>query len=77
MIAGRPNAPGAGGVDAFNNQIRGVASSEGIPLVDINQAFGGNVSSLIGADGLHPNQTGMNFIADTFSDAVQAVFGLP
>jgi lysophospholipase L1-like esterase len=77
MIAGRPNAQGAAGVDAFNTQLRGVAASEGIPLVDIHQAFGASAPSLIGSDGLHPNQAGMNLIADTFSDAVQAVFGVP
>ncbi|PYR08973.1 MAG: hypothetical protein DMF99_17215 [Acidobacteria bacterium] len=52
-------------VPGFNDQIRLLASSEGVTLVDIHQAFNNDLS-LIGADGLHPNANGYHKIADTF-----------
>ena len=51
-------------VPGFNDQIRLLASSEGVTLVDIYQAFNNDLS-LIGADGLHPNANGYHKIADT------------
>ena len=52
-------------VPGFNDQIRLLASSEGVTLVDIYQAFNNDLS-LIGSDGLHPNANGYHRIADTF-----------
>ena len=52
-------------VPGFNDQIRLLASSEGVTLVDIYQAFNNDLS-LIGPDGLHPNANGYHRIADTF-----------
>jgi lysophospholipase L1-like esterase len=52
-------------VGTLNDQIRSLAFQEGITLVDINQAFGNNLS-LLGVDGLHPNANGYALIADTF-----------
>ena len=49
----------------LNDQIRTLAFQEGITLVDINQAFGANLS-LLSADGLHPNASGYALIAETF-----------
>jgi lysophospholipase L1-like esterase len=58
-------------VPVLNDQIRSVAFQEGVPLVDINQAFGGNLS-LLSSDGLHPNADGYARIADTFFLAIRA-----
>jgi lysophospholipase L1-like esterase len=58
-------------VPAFNSGIRGLALDEGIPLVDVNAAFGGNLT-LLGADGLHPTAAGYQVIAGAFADAIKS-----
>ncbi len=58
-------------VAGFNDQIRGVASGEGIPLVDIYAAFNGTAAPYIGPDGLHPNDAGYQKIGETFFNAVK------
>ncbi len=55
-----------------NDQIRGMAAAEGVPLVDLYQAFGGQTSTLLGIDGLHPTEAGYQRMANTFFDAIQA-----
>ena len=55
---------------AANTQIRSLASSEGVPLVDMYQAFSGQVDTLLGADGLHPSETGYQKMADLFYAAI-------
>jgi lysophospholipase L1-like esterase len=62
---------GAELVPGFNDRIRSVAAAENIPLVDVNQAFGGNLA-LLSADGVHPNPEGYRKIADTFFKAIQS-----
>ena len=71
--------PGADGRPAgyklvvpYNNMIRALAGTESVPLVDIYGAFGTNAASLIGFDGLHPNATGYQLIADTFFASIKA-----
>jgi lysophospholipase L1-like esterase len=59
-------------VAGFDDQIRGVAASEGIPLVDIYAAFNGTAAPYIGPDGLHPNDAGYQKIGETFFNAVKA-----
>jgi lysophospholipase L1-like esterase len=55
----------AGLVAPFNDQVRTLAISKNVPLVDVYAAFGGDLS-LLGNDGLHPTATGYHRIADTF-----------
>ncbi len=55
-----------------NDRIRSMASAEGAILVDLHQAFGNQTSTLLGIDGLHPNETGYQRMASTFFDAIQA-----
>jgi lysophospholipase L1-like esterase len=57
-------------VPPFNDQVRALAASKGVPLVDVYLAFNGNLS-LIGPDGLHPNAAGYQLIADTFFAAIK------
>ncbi len=57
-------------VVAANSQIRSLASAEGVPLVDVYQAFSGQVDTLLGADGLHPSEAGYQKMADLFYTAI-------
>lgn len=57
-------------VDALNDEIRRLAAREGVTLVDVHQAFAGNLS-LLSEDGLHPNAEGFARIADTFFQALR------
>jgi lysophospholipase L1-like esterase len=54
-----------------NDLIRGVAISERATLVDLHQAFVGMESTLLGVDGLHPNEAGYDRMAQTFFDAIR------
>ena len=67
---------GYGQVNGMNDQIRTLASVEGVTLVDVNQAFNGNLA-LIGPDGLHPNAGGYAKIADTFFNAITQTLEVP
>jgi len=55
----------AGLVASFNDQVRTLAISKNVPLVDVYAAFGGDLS-LLGSDGLHPTAAGYHRIAETF-----------
>ena len=65
-----PRGLGASLVAGFNDQVAGLAVSEGVPLVDVYKAFNGDLT-LIGPDGLHPNAQGYKLIADTFLAAIE------
>jgi lysophospholipase L1-like esterase len=54
-----------------NNQIRAIAATEGAVLVDMYQVFAGQTSTLLSLDGLHPNETGYQRMAETFFDAIR------
>ena len=54
-----------------NDQIRSLAASQGVTLVDLYQVFHGMEGTLIGADGLHPTEAGYQTIAQTFFDAIR------
>lgn len=68
-----PRCRGAGAplVPGYNDRVRGLAASEALPLVDVYEAFGGDLT-LISTDGLHPNAAGYQRIADTFFAAIKA-----
>ena len=55
---------------AANTQIRALAQSENVPLVDMYPAFSGSLTTLLGADGLHPSEAGYQKMADVFYDAI-------
>ena len=68
--AGSRGRLGYAAVPPLNDQIRLLASSEGVTLVDVYLAFNGNLT-LLGNDGLHPNAAGYELIARTFFTALR------
>jgi lysophospholipase L1-like esterase len=64
-------------VAPMNDAIRAVASTENVPLVDVNAALSTDVQQYIGADGLHPTLTGAEKIAETFFDAIKQTLETP
>ena len=59
-------------VPTYNGMVRAAATAEGIPLVDVYTAYGSDAPTLIGFDGLHPNPSGYQRIADTFFAAIKS-----
>ena len=57
-------------VSGFNDNVRALATAEGVTLVDVYQGFGGNFA-LLGPDGLHPAAEGYAKIADLFFTAIK------
>jgi lysophospholipase L1-like esterase len=62
---------GAELVPGFNTQVRALAASENVTLVDVYAALVSDVPTYIGWDGLHPTVQGYAKIADTFFAAVK------
>jgi lysophospholipase L1-like esterase len=57
---------------SYNDGIKTIAATEGATLVDVFSAFRGDVTTLIGPDGLHPTAAGYQVIATAFFNAIQA-----
>lgn len=72
MVPGRPRALAWSLVPEMNANIRNVAGSEGVTLVDIEAGFGTAFDQYIGFDGLHPSETGYAKIADLFFSAIKS-----
>jgi len=64
-------------IDAANVEIRALASREGVYLVDAYAAMVGQVSTLIGGDGLHPTAQGFAVLAQTFFNVIKDKLELP
>jgi lysophospholipase L1-like esterase len=62
---------GAALVVPYNTALKVVAAQESVTLVDVYQAFGGDVTTLIDCDGLHPTSAGYDVIAEAFFRAIQ------
>jgi lysophospholipase L1-like esterase len=80
LLPQRPGGLRAGSptlISPANDQIRLLAASEGVTLVDLYQAFGGSPDPWIDADGLHPNVAGYQKIAATFFDAIRGRLETP
>jgi len=72
MVPGLLRSLGAALVPAFNDQIRALAASQGVTLVDVYNALNVAPTQYIGFDGLHPNADGYALIADTFFNSLKA-----
>lgn len=59
-------------IEDANVQIRALAASENVYLVDAYQAFASKTATLIGGDGLHPTEEGYQVLANTFFDVIKA-----
>jgi lysophospholipase L1-like esterase len=70
--AGR-RGEGAGLVTMLNDRIVQIGGAENLTIVDVYTAFNGNLS-LLGDDGLHPNESGYGVIADAFFAAIKNAF---
>lgn len=73
-IPGRLRSQPADTLLLFNDAVRALAASEGAVLVDLHQAMLPNVLTLIGVDGLHPNEAGYARMAELFGLAIRAEF---
>lgn len=58
-------------IQAFNDLLRDVARGEQAVLVDVYSALLPDVNNSIGADGLHPTESGYRKIAETFFTAIR------
>src|SRR5262249_15925297 len=58
-------------IASANDRIKAMAATEGALLVDLYQAFDGMTGTLLGPDGLHPNEAGYDTIAQTFFNAIR------
>jgi lysophospholipase L1-like esterase len=67
--AGRRGS-GARLVPSLNDRIYQVGAAENLAIVDVYEAFNGNLT-LLGDDGLHPNAAGYQVIAKAFADAIR------
>lgn len=84
LLPQRPNAcrgydfcDGTNDTVATNTRIRTMVTAEGATLVDLYPAFDGQTSTLIGLDGLHPNEAGYQKMADLFFEAIRLRLELP
>ncbi len=71
----RSFAPGFDLLNDYNNDIRALATTPGVTLVDVFAALSTNVDSYISSnDGFHPTVAGHNKIGETFFNAIVARF---
>jgi len=56
---------------AYNATLRAMAQQEGIVFVDLYNAMLADAATLIGTDGLHPNEAGYRRIAELFFTAIR------
>jgi lysophospholipase L1-like esterase len=68
---------GAGLVPAFDDQVRSLAASENVPLVDVYQTLNADIGKFIGPDGLHPSIAGYAKIADLFFASITQTLEAP
>ena len=64
-------------VQPFNDQLKSMAFSENVPVVDVYDALNSDVARYIGPDGLHPTVQGYAKIADTFFAAIMKTLEVP
>jgi lysophospholipase L1-like esterase len=72
----QPRGVEYGEVPPFNDQVRALAAAKDVTLVDVYNAFNGDLT-LIGNDGLHPTAAGYHLIADTFFASIRQVLEAP
>ena len=68
---------GAALVVPFNTAVKSMAATESVAVADVYQAFNGDVTTLIGSDGLHPTAAGYQVVADTFFGVIKQTIETP
>ena len=72
QVAGRPRGhTPVGELLNYNNTLQLMSQQEGVVYVDLYNAMLPEAASVIGADGLHPNEAGYRFIAQLFFEAIR------
>ena len=75
--AGGSRAGALAVIPEANAQIRLLAQGEHVTLVDLYDGFGGSPDPYIDVDGLHPNESGYQKIAQLFFNAIQSNLEVP
>ena len=70
-------AGGYAQLPSYNLGLQAIASSEGVGFVDVFTQFHGDVTTLIGPDGLHPTAAGYRVMADAFFNAIKNAYEVP
>jgi lysophospholipase L1-like esterase len=76
-VSGGFRALGWSLVAPFNDQLRALAASEGVPLVDVYAALNTDPARYVGFDGLHLTADGYAMVADTFFTALKNTLERP
>jgi lysophospholipase L1-like esterase len=58
----------------FNDRVRVLAQTRGVPLADVYAAINADLPRLLGVDDLHPTAQGYQVIADTFANTIRVSF---
>ena len=78
QVAGRPRATTpASELLAYNTTLQLMSQQEGAVYVDLYNPMLADAPSVIGSDGLHPNETGYRFIAQLFFEAIRRELEVP
>ncbi|MFN7978475.1 MAG: SGNH/GDSL hydrolase family protein [Vicinamibacterales bacterium] len=76
-ISGRQRSQNQSLLLQYNDAVRTMAAAEGVVLVDLYNLMLPDVNTLIGVDGLHPNEAGYARMAQLFFSAIRANLEVP
>jgi lysophospholipase L1-like esterase len=74
---GGPRAGGAGLVGTYNTQMKSIAVSRGVNLVDTYTPLSADLALYVGPDGLHLTTAGYQKLGEVFFAAAQVVLEIP
>jgi lysophospholipase L1-like esterase len=77
QVPGGYRAGGAGLVTTYNTQMKSVAATRAVPLVDTYTALSESVTTYVGPDGLHLTTAGYQKLGEVFFAAARVVLEIP